>query len=91
MLLEDYYIGVDSMQLRKKKTRDGDWVVANDSTGGHAHFDTKFGANVMIFLLKNDIEPYDPYFIEAKRRLLEDGKKNKKKKNKQRYYNNQLT
>lgn len=76
------------MQLRKKKTRDGDWIVANDSTGGHAHFDTKFGADTIIFLLKNNIEPYDPYFIESKRRLLENKKQKKKKKNK--YINKQL-
>lgn len=78
------------MKLRKKKSKDGDWIVANDSTGGHAHFDTKFGANTIIFLLENNIEPCNPYFIESKRRLLEESDKNKKnQKKKHRYYNSQ--
>ena len=74
------------MQLRKKKTKDGDWIVANDSTGGHAHFWTKKGCNAIITLLRKDIEPYDPHFIEAKRRLLEPTIE-EKKDYKQRYYN----
>ncbi len=78
------------MKLRKKKSKDGDWIVINDSTGGHAHFDTKFGASTIIFLLRNNIEPSNPYFIESKRRLLEEKMKYKKKqKKKQRYYNSQ--
>lgn len=75
------------MKLRKKKTKDGDWIVANDSTGGHAHFDTKFGADTIIYLLRNNIEPYDHYFIESKRRLLEERKKKRKRKRKKKYIN----
>ena len=75
------------MKLRRKKTKDGDWIVANDITGGHAHFDTKFGADTIIYLLKNNIDPYNPYFKESKRRLLEEKKYNNKKK-KQKYVNN---
>lgn len=67
------------MKLRKKRTKDGDWIVANDETGGHAHFWTKKGCNAMITLLKKGIEPYDPHFIEAKRRLLEEQKEKGKK------------
>lgn len=76
------------MELRKKKSKDGDWIVANDHTGGHAHFDTKFGANTIIFLLRNNIEPHNPYFIESKRRLLEESNKHKKKRKKQHRYHN---
>lgn len=58
------------MKLRKKKTKSGDWIVANDDLGTHAHFKSKFGVNVIIHLLRNNIEPENPYFIESKRRLL---------------------
>ena len=75
------------MQLRKKRTKDGDWIVANDSTGGHAHFFTKRGCNSIITFIRKDIEPTDPYFIEAKRRLMEEPNKAEKKKHKQHYYN----
>lgn len=75
------------MQLRKKKTCDGDWIVANDSTGGHAHFDTKFGADTIIFLLNNNIEPSNPYFVESKRRLLKSSKTREKKRKKCKYIN----
>ncbi len=60
------------MQLRKKKTKSGDWVVVNDDNNAHAHFRSKFGANVIIHLLKNNIEPINPYFQESKRRLTQD-------------------
>ena len=74
------------MQLRKKRTKDGDWIVANDSTGGHAHFWTKRGCNSIITFINKDIEPTDPYFIEAKRRLTEPSKE-EKKEYKDRYHN----
>ena len=74
------------MQLRKKQTKDGDWIVANDSTGGHAHFWTKRGCNSIITFINKDIEPTDPYFIEAKRRLTEPSKE-EKKEYRERYIN----
>ena len=74
------------MQLRKKQTKDGDWIVANDSTGGHAHFWTKRGCNSIITFISKDIEPTDPYFIEAKRRLTEPSKE-EKKEYRERYIN----
>jgi hypothetical protein len=74
------------MKLRKKKTKDKDWVVINDSTGGHAHFKSKKGCNDIITLLKKGVEPYDPYFIESKRRLLEE-KPDKRKKHRFKYHN----
>lgn len=74
------------MQLRKKRTKDGDWIVANDATGTHAHFFTKKGCNSIITFIRKDIEPTDPYFIEAKRRLTEPNKE-EKKEYKDRYYN----
>ena len=74
------------MQLRKKRTKDGDWIVANDSTGGHAHFWTKRGCNSIITFINKDIEPTDPYFQEAKRRLTEPSKE-EKKEYRERYIN----
>ena len=64
-------------KFRKKKTKSGDWIVANDTLGTHAHFRTKFGASVIIYLIKNGIEPENPYFIESKRRLLGAGEPRK--------------
>ena len=74
------------MQLRKKRTKDGDWIVANDATGGHAHFCTKRGCNSIITFINKDIEPTDPYFQEAKRRLTEPSKE-EKREYKERYHN----
>lgn len=57
-------------KFRIKKTKNGDFIVINKKTNTHAHFATIKGCKDIIFFITHDIEPYNPYFIESKRRLL---------------------